>query len=982
MLQQPFSPAERQLFMNVHPIRNVRAVWVAIVVMVLRGISLYASEATTQKSEQSIIFATEILPLFQARCFGCHGEGDRVEGGLTMTSLEDLCSGGESGEAAIVPGDPQQGSLLAAVEWDGLEMPPKESERLSNGQIDVIRQWIAAGAPWPDAAEREKIRVAEQEKSRGGDLFQVATSGGTTTEWTTRPYKKEDVWAFLPLRQSDTLVPNGVESGSEIDFFINRKLEEVGVAPNPIAGPSDLIRRLSYDLTGLPPTKAEVDNFLVAFQRDPEASYRDLVDRLLASPCYGEHWARHWLDVSRYADTGGMSNDYERSNMWRYRDYVIRAFNQDKPYDEFVREQLAGDELAEESARTRISNSGLAGEKLESALRSLEKSGDYTEQEAEWLVATGFLRLGPWDNAMVEPDEARQIYLDDLVNITGQAFLSQTLRCCKCHDHKFDPIPTRDYYRIYSAFSTTFAAERPVRFLGQESQERFEDGRKLVQQMLDFARERKQQLVDKRESAARVWYEEHGLPYKSEKDRRADNDEMKPPRHVGLTTVETGRLKVREQDEWIWERRLERYQPLAQSVFSSPTIPKKLAAAKKLRIFRNAAGDGEGVEAYILAGGALTAPGDLVKPGVLSAVSHAVRTEPEDPYLISSKYRGRRTMLANWIASPENPLATRSIVNRVWQFHFGVGLAENSNNFGGKGGKPTHPELLDYLAGRLVEQGWSLKSLHREIVLSAAYRRSSGPVDSAVIEADPDNKLLAHFRRRRLTAEEIRDSLLQVTGELVHSRGGVPVFPEINMEVALQPRMIQFSLAPAYQPSTTPSERNRRSVYAYQCRGQSDPFMELFNQPNPNESCELRDSASLTPQALTLLNSEFMLARAVALASQLNEASSRLDEVIDAAFVAVLGRQATSEERDRLLVFCRDAAVGLDVQAQRPKYPAQITRSLVEEFSGESFEYTEILPAFVNYQADEVIEDLNGRERAVANLCLLLMNTNEFLFVN
>ena len=849
-------------------------------------------------------------------------------------------------------------------------------------QIKLIREWIAAGAPWPDATEREKILVADRERSKGSEFVQVATSGGTTTEWTARRYKQEDIWAFQPRKQLSELVPAGVEPGSEIDFFIDRRLRDVEIEPNPPASSRDLIRRVSYGVTGLPPKAAEVDEFEVAFRHNPEAAYRELVDRLLASPRYGEHWARHWLDVTRYADTGGMSNDYERSNMWRYRDYVIRSFNQDKPYDQFVREQIAGDELAELSARRRFAAAGLDDQQAEAAIRELEKSGDYTEQEAEWIVATGFLRMGPWDNAMVEPDEARQIYLDDLVNITGQTFLSQTLRCCKCHDHKFDPIPTRDYYRLYSAFSTTFPAERPAQFLTGECQERFESGRQFVGQMLAFARDKKQKLVDKQEAAARAWYEEHDLPYKAEKDRKEDPDEMKPPRHVGLTVVEKGRLKVREQDEWIWERRLERYQPLAQSVFSSATIPVKFTGARKLRVFRNATGTGKEIEARILAGGALGAAGDVVRPGVLSAISHAVDTVEDDPYVMLDSPDGRRTTLARWIASPSNPLTTRSIVNRVWQFHFGMGLAANSNNFGGKGGKPSHPALLDYLAGRLVEQGWSLKTLHREILLSAAYRRSADAVSQSVTEVDPDNRLLAKFRRRRLTAEEIRDSLLQITGELVHGEGGVPVFPEINMEVALQPRMIQFSLAPAYQPSAAPDERNRRSVYAYACRGQADPLMELFNQPGPNESCEVRDTASLTPQSLTLLNSDFMLARAAAMSARMDLRKMPLNNGIDAAFVAVLGRHATDAERDRLVDFCRDVSVRRAGPDASVRYPTQITRTLIEEFSGEPFDYTEILPTFVAYQPDRAIAELGQLEQAFANVCLLLTNTNEFLFVN
>ena len=311
-------------------------------------------------------------------------------------------------------------------------------------------------------------------------------------------------------------------------------------------------------------------------------------------------------------------------------------------------------------------------------------------------------------------------------------------------------------------------------------------------------------------------------------------------------------------------------------------------------------------------------------------------------------------------------------------------MATNSNNFGAKGGKPTHPALLDYLSRRFLKSGWSIKTLHREIVLSDAYQRSVVPVGAEKLAVvDPENMLLSHFRRRRLTAEEIRDSLLAVSGELVHSDGGIPVFPEMNMEVALQPRMIQFSLAPAYQPSECRDDRSRRTIYTYHCRGLADPFLELFNQPNPNESCELRDDASVTPQALTLLNSQFMTGRAVALADQLMRKSASTTEVIQKAFQQILARNAVDAEISQLETFFEAAVRSHGVaDFEHPVYPTEITRSLVEEISGLPFEYCEILPKFSEYEADRKVKDLSLEGRALADVCLLLMNTNEFLFVD
>ena len=669
-----------------------------------------------------------------------------------------------------------------------------------------------------------------------------------------------------------------------------------------------------------------------------------------------------------------MSNDYERSNMWRYRDYVIRSFNDDLPYDRFVVEQIAGDELANRSVLQRSGGDP-------DAVIAAQYEGDYTAEEARWLIATGFLRLGPWDTAMIAEDEARQIYLDDLTNIIGQTFLSTTMRCVKCHDHKFDPIPTRDYYRMYSALATTHPVERRVPFLDSENRTGFDEGREHVQRMLAFAQQEVDRLVAKREAAARQWFEEHDLPYQDERSRKDLDDELKPPRHVGLTHVEQGQLKVREQDVWIWNRRLERYQPMVQSVYSAGEVKIRYPGARNLRIDKRDDRETK-PQNFILTGGALTATGDPVGPGVLSAAGVAIGDDPTDLYRIDDAVEGRRLALARWIADPDNPLSTRSIVNRVWQQHFGRGLAANPNNFGGKGAKPSHPELLDYLTADFVENGWTLKRLHRLILTSETYRRSSVPNDPQVSTKDPDNRWLSYFPKRRLTAEEIRDAMLTITGEMNPAIGGLPVMPEINMEVALQPRMIQFSLAPAYQPSRLPSQRNRRTVYAYRVRGQADPFLELFNQPNPNESCELRDDAAVTPQALTLLNSEVMSDRSLALAGRLVDDHAETDARVIAAFRHVLGREPQTDERTRMVRYVRDMATyHRDVQPSAMTYPTKITRSLVEEFTGKPFEYVEILPRFENYVADLKPAAADAETRALADLCLLLLNTNEFMYL-
>ena len=931
-------------------------------------------------SEGDQLFALKVQPLLSGKCNGCHGDdAEKVKGGYDMLTRESLLAGGdEFGNEVLVPGDAAKSFIIETVKWSDpdWEMPPKENDRLTPDQIIDLEKWINLGAPWPTEEVQSAIRIKESQKKVTEEGIIMETSGGLGDEWTFRRYKPEDVWAFMPVKAVKVPGPDqtGLGQGANpVDSFINAKLKTAGFDPAPQADAATLIRRASYDLIGLPPTPDEMEAFEVAHEVDSEKAWADLIERLLASPQYGERWAQHWMDVARYADTGGMSNDYERSNAWRYRDYVIRAINEDKPYDQFVIEQLAGDELADASVRKRLKVN-------DEQLHQIRLKGEYNEKESELIVAAGFLRMGPWDNAMVKAPEARQLYLDDVVNGVGQTFLATTMRCFKCHDHKFDPLPTKDYYRMYSAFSTTQMAERKVPLLSEENLDGFEEGEAFVERMHVYAVEDMNHLRNKRETAAKKWFDERGLKYLTLDERKNLPDEEKPPRHVGLDNAEKGILKVREQDDWVWARRKDRYLPMAQSVYSGT---KGKGTARKLQVVDKLPA-AKPAEDYILTGGALEAHGDVVTPGVISSIGVPVRTyKGSDPYALPESAEGRRTALAHWIADPENSLATRSIVNRIWQGHFGHGIARNPNNFGVKGAKPSHPELLDWLTKEFVENGWTFKRLHQTIMMSETYRRSAHYEKLEYIEAeDPNNELLAYYPPRRLTAEELRDSLLSITGELNSSVGGLPALPEINMEVALQPRMIQFSLAPAYQAHPKPAERNRRSIYAYRVRGMADPFLELFNQPNPNDSCEFRDSAAVTPQAFTMLNSDLMTDRAIAFALRLKEKGSDVKSQIGDAFKLALGRSADDVELKRLSEYVTKMTSYHDgVTPKAPEYPAQITRSLVEEFSGEPFEYEEILPYFENYQPDRKASDVDAGTRALADLCLLLFNSNEFVYL-
>ena len=931
-------------------------------------------------TEHDRFFTLKVYPLLREKCFACHGDvPEKIKGNLNLTTRENMLKGGEHSKKVLVPGESNKSDLYHSVTWKNpdLEMPPKENDRLTEDQISLVEAWINTGATWPDESVRKSIREEQWSAPANDDGILIKTSGGQSDIWTYRRYQPEDIWAFQPVIKSE--LPETAEVGNHpVDAFIDVKRKARGFKRAVLAEDHTLIRRIYFDLIGLPPTPEEFKHWTTLFEesRDKTKPTEALIDALLASPHYGERWAQHWLDVARYADTGGMSNDYERSNAWRYRDYVIRSLNEDKPYNQFIVEQIAGDELADASVRIRLNLN-------EEEVHKVRLEGKYSEQEAEWIVATGFLRMGPWDNAMVKAPEARQMYLDDVVNAVGQTFLATTMRCVKCHDHKFDPIPTRDYYRLYSAFAGTQMAERSVPFLPEENLNGLTGGRKHVETMLAFAIAEKYKLKEKQENSARAWYEERGMSYVTESDRKNHPDDEKPPRAVGLNHVDQGQLKVREQDEWIWKRRLERYEPMAQSVYNGVDGKFAWNGARKLRMSKKTSTDWK-PDSTILEGGSLTSPGAPVRPGVLSAIGvPVIDAPPDDPFVTTHQLEGRRLGVAKWIADPRNSLTTRAIVNRIWQHHFNKPLAGNPNNFGVKGAKPTHPQLLDWLTADFVENGWKLKRLHRLIMTSRAYRQAGSHPDIIKLrEKDPNNDLIAYYPPRRLTAEELRDGILRITGELNTTRGGLPVMPEMNMEVALAPRMIQFSLAPAYQPSPTPEGRNRRTIYAYRVRGLADPFLEIFNQPNPNDSCEARNTAAVSPQAFTLLNSDFMTDRSLAFAQRLEREASSTESQVERAFQLTLGRQPDADELNRLTEYVkRMQSYHADIAPEPVHYPSKIKRSLVEEFSGKPFEYEEILPSFGSYQPDTKPADVSPETRALADMCLLLLNSNEFIYL-
>jgi cytochrome c553 len=821
--------------------------------------------AAAEYSEGEKLFVQEIRPIFAEKCLACHGDKpNKLKGDYDMRTRATLLKGGESGDPAIIPDKPDESPLYIAVTWkdSDLEMPPKENDRLDQKQIAFIKKWIELGAPWINEQEAGKVPV----ESKDGRVT-VKTSGGTTAAWTNRRYRPEDIWAYQPLTNPE--VPKHPGISHPVDAFIHARLKEAGLKPAPRDDARTLRRRVTYGLTGLPPDPEKANQ---------NGSWEKLVDELLASPRYGERMAQHWLDVVRYADTAGFANDWERPHAWRYRDYVIRSFNQDKPFNQFTKEQIAGDEVSPKDPAARI--------------------------------ATGFLRMGPWEHtAMSVAAVTRQQFLDDATNSIGETFLAQGLKCASCHDHKFDPIPTRDYYRLQAALAPTQFAEPAVPFQKWESRE-FEKRRTHLKNIQATGPEMITKL-DKEDSFGRI------------KKKRAD----------------------------YLKNAFKRFSPSAFSV--------KSAGTPKTRI---------------LTGGSIESPGEGVSPGVLSVSTFSLPV-PTSP-------QGRRRALAEWIASDKNPLTARVIVNRVWQWHFGTGLVASANNFGKMGGPPSHPELLDWLAGWFIENNWSLKKLHRLILTSETYRRSNAPPDPVKVgERDPNNRLLSWFPPRRLTAEEIRDSMLMSSGELDHTMGGPGVFPFINEEVALQPRHIMGGIAMPYQASPTRSLRNRRSIYVFRIRTLADPSMEVFNKPGPDASCEKRDETIVTPQVFTLFNGQTARDRAVALAQRIANESSDQSTRIEHAFQFAYGRTPTAKQKETALKHLADLEKHhRSTKSEQPKPATSVRRQMVAEQSGELFEWKEHLIT-EKIEPDLKMQDLDNATKALADLCLVLFNSSEFLYV-
>lgn len=947
-------------------------------------LSLFTIDLAAKEGEE--LFVRRIWPLFQEKCLACHGnDSTKIKGGYDMRTQAAATRGGDSEQPAIVVGQPDQSPLYLAAtrnhaDWEA--MPPKEADRLTPAQLEWIRAWITSGAIWPEEAKRAAIAKAKSEAWSAEDGVIVQVKGALTPEWAQRRYSPESLWAYQSVQKPDlNSVSAQTRERHPIDALLALHLPREMTWAGDTA-PRQFIRRATFDLTGLPPKPEEVEAFVAECgssglgTAQGQKAVERLIERLLKSPHYGERMARHWLDVVRYADSSGFANDYERGNAWRYRDYVVRSFHSDKPYNRFILEQIAGDELKPD--------------------------------DPEMLIATGFLRMGPWELTGMEVAKvARQRFLDDVTNSVGETFLAHSLQCARCHDHKFDPVPTHDYYAIQACFATTQLAERPAAFLKEENTAGFEEKKDLVALQAGHI-ETLRRLDEKLLQNAQRWFAEKGQdPSRwnaaveqskkgiGKKSRRAFSDHFStarqilagqgvpedqyPPKLVGFEPQDFGNERVARKglERLRWE--LERYEPYAFSVYNGLT-PALTSVTAPMRMPTDHLQTGELEKTAILSGGDPFSPTQAVKPGVLSAMSNLKSLEFQDV----ESLEGRRLALAHWIANPANPLTTRTIVNRVWLWHFGQAIAGNPNNFGSTGKKPTHPELLDFLAAALVENGWSLKAMHRLIMTSAAYRRSAtlpSPQgsDEKTLNREEWEKAYAVFKPRRLMAEELRDAMLSVSGELNLQVGGIPNRPEINREAAMQPRMVMGTFASAWVPNALPTQRHRRSLYALKIRGLRDPFMEVFNEPAPDFSCEAREVSTVTPQVFSLFNSESSQARALALAARLIREA--VEDPITRLFHLAYGRPPTAEEKASCEAHWRTMEEHQkNWKGEKAKPPHEVRREAVEENTGEKFTFVEKLPGYTDFIPDLQPTDCDARTRALADVCLVILNSNEFAY--
>lgn len=809
------------------------------------GLPFESAVGSDTDQQHLAFFESKVRPLLAEKCWSCHGQQEQ-KGGLRLDSKGFMLAGGDSGES-LVPGNIDDSLIVQAVRYESYEMPP--SGKLADDEIAIIEQWVQLGAPWPGS----KNEIVERSPAS--------------------PFSEDDFnwWAIQPVQDSRTPSSDSDLANdwirTDVDRFVLAKMETKGLSPAPEADRVTLIRRLYFDLVGLPPSPEQIDAFV---NDSSDNAYERLVDQLLDSPEYGQRWARHWLDLVRYADSDGYRADHYRPEAWRYRDYVINSLNNDKPYDQFVREQIAGDELYPEST--------------------------------EALIATGFLRNGIYEYNIRDAIGQWNVILNEITDTTGDVFLGLGMQCARCHDHKFDPILQSDYFRLRAYFEpiswrddiTIATAEQQAEFETQNAiwLEKTQEIRAEIEQI-----ETQYKASAQKTAIGRFPANIQAMFAKSVEERTPFEQQIV---ELGYRQVlfEYDRLDSMIKGE-TKDRLLELKRELAKfDQFKPKPLPTAMAATdvgpkapptiipkkrKEVQPGMLALLEQQGLRTAVNSSSAGSGNATEISQTLVSTLksdSHVVETTQRE----TSESTGRRSELARWITSPDNPLTVRVIVNRVWQYHFGRGLAANSSDFGTLGGPPSHPELLDYLAVRFLENGWRLKPLHRLIVTSATYRQSSThPQFEEYRSIDPSNDWYWRYNSRRLDAEQIRDSLLAVTGQLNTTAGG---------------------------PGSL-GDQSRKSIYTRVMRNARDPLLDVFDLPLFFSSSATRDTTTSPIQSLHLFNNPSMLQFGRSLAKRVeSEAGTERDHTtkIQRAWRLAYGREPSVAEIERSLKFLQTQA--------------------------------------------------------------------------
>lgn len=779
--------------------------------MVLVGLT----NVTTSEARVLIDFEKQVLPLLEKNCSSCHSAAQR-KSGLVLETLASLVTGGALNGPAVIAGKPAESPLMQYLKGEKTPVMPMGLPPLPQEQIALIKKWI------------EQLTIS------------VDSLNGTSAPWPFIPVKE----VFIPsVRQRDWV-------RNPIDALVLEKLEQRGMHPAPPASQRVLLRRIYFDLLGIPPTPEEMQEFLRDERGD---AYEKQIEKLLRDPRYGERWGRHWLDIVRYADSEGGGPDFARPHIWRYRDYVIRAFNQDRPYDRFIKEQLAGDAFP------------VYGE--------------------EGTLGLGFLHLG-----VVGEDSPRSNLLDDLVSTTGAVFLGLTLECAKCHDHKYDPILARDYYQTEAFFASLTIGEKSLPFSQYEApkqnkaswEKRATAWQQEIAQRKKLKEETYTKLLNRLE---KPFFIVMAQDLKDSVVPLTDSGDLKNAMKEGFL------FNQQEKDLYTLITR----QNASYGNVNHPDFYK----SKVHTAWENQGSSYSGARhypaiptTYLLKGGNRDARDERVDPAFLSAIKFKF-----GPQLDPSSKKTRRQLLAEWVAHPDNPLTSRVMVNRIWQHHFGEGLVRTASDFGRNGSGTLHPQLIDFLASYFVKNRWSVKALHRLILQANIYQQSvRNPYAEEYQKVDPDNRYFWRWNPLRLEAEAIRDSILAVSGQMNPARGGPGFFAKVKDELLKE--------GGTWWKASKLTQRNRRTIYMWQGRSFQLPMINVFDGANMNESCWTREVTTVTPQVFALFNNEFVHEQSHLMAERIiQEVGTKTEKQLDRAFQLALQRNPTASEKSKGLRF-------------------------------------------------------------------------------